>query len=45
MENRYSTWHGPEFETLYKKIKNTFTLLNENAQPRLDTHQKKDEAL
>jgi hypothetical protein len=41
MEKRYSTWHGREFETLTKKnIKNTFTLLDKNAQPRLDTHQK-----
>jgi hypothetical protein len=38
-ENRYSTWHEREFETLMKKFKNTFTLLDENAQPRLDTHQ------
>jgi hypothetical protein len=40
MESRYSTWHGHEFKTLMKKIRNTFTLLAKNAQPRLDTHQK-----
>jgi hypothetical protein len=38
-ENRYSTWQEHEFETLMKKFKNTFTLLDENAQPRLETHQ------
>jgi hypothetical protein len=38
-ENRYATWHEREFEIVMKKFKNTFTLLDENAQPRLDTHQ------
>jgi hypothetical protein len=39
VENRYSTWHEREIETLMKKSKNRFTLLDESAQPRLDTHQ------
>jgi hypothetical protein len=38
-ENRYATWHEREFETLMKKFKNTFTLLDKNAQPSLDAHQ------
>jgi hypothetical protein len=39
-ENRYSTWQEHEFETLMKKFKNTFTLLDENAQPRLENSPK-----
>jgi hypothetical protein len=39
VENRYSTWHEHEFKILMKKSKNTFTSLDENAQPSLDTHQ------
>jgi hypothetical protein len=38
MESRYSTWHGHEFKT-NEKIRNTFTLLDKNTQPRLDTQQ------